>query len=169
MLVEAQVSSMNTRRSGSRSSCPSNQSFRRIKISARFCSAACAVFFKRQPAAVEEGPERRAGGFHAAIRSQTLKQFADRQVRRCIDNGRIGRRIVRSGACSIRPSRNSRCGSNLHRDGCPCLWAVRSPVSRARRTHMIAVATPTPKCAAEPRADLPENAASITRSRKSWL
>src|SRR5208283_2545942 len=85
MLVEAQVSSMNTRRSGSRSSCPSNQSSRRFKISARFCSAACAVFFKRQSAAVEERPERRAGGCHAAVSGQTLKQFADCQVRRLLN------------------------------------------------------------------------------------
>jgi hypothetical protein len=39
------VSSMNTRRSGSRSSWRSNQSWRRLRMSGRSCSAACAVFF----------------------------------------------------------------------------------------------------------------------------
>src|SRR5215217_4719100 len=47
MLVEAQVSSMNTSRSGSRSSWLSNQAARRLRISGRSCSAACAVFFFR--------------------------------------------------------------------------------------------------------------------------
>src|SRR3954451_22520572 len=47
MLVEAQVSSMNTSRSGSRSSWLSNQAARRLRISGRSCSAACAVFFLR--------------------------------------------------------------------------------------------------------------------------
>jgi len=45
ILVEAQVSSMKTRRSGSRSSWPSNQASRRFRMSGRSCSAACAVFF----------------------------------------------------------------------------------------------------------------------------
>ena len=45
ILVEAQVSSMKTRRSGSRSSWPSNQSSRRFRTSGRSCSLACAVFF----------------------------------------------------------------------------------------------------------------------------
>src|SRR5437016_10224827 len=45
MLVEAQVSSMNTSRAGSRSSWPSNQASRRLRMSGRSCSAAWAVFF----------------------------------------------------------------------------------------------------------------------------
>jgi hypothetical protein len=36
---------MKISRSGSRSSWPSNQASRRLRISGRFCSAACAVFF----------------------------------------------------------------------------------------------------------------------------
>src|SRR4051812_40794657 len=47
MLVEAQVSSMKISRSGSRSSWPSNQASRRLRMSGRSCSAACAVFFLR--------------------------------------------------------------------------------------------------------------------------
>ena len=45
MLVFAQVSSMNTSRSGSRSGWPSNQACRRFTTSERPCSLACAVSF----------------------------------------------------------------------------------------------------------------------------
>src|SRR4051812_50210899 len=59
MLVEAQVSSMNTSRSGSRSSWLSNQAARRLRISGRSCSAACAVFFfARDLVPAAEAPER---------------------------------------------------------------------------------------------------------------
>lgn len=47
MFVEAQVSSMKTRRTGSRSSWPSNHSCRRIRKSERSCSEACVLFFAR--------------------------------------------------------------------------------------------------------------------------
>src|SRR3954470_15579623 len=58
MLVEAPVSSMSTSRAGSRSSWPSNQSSRRLRMSGRSCSAACAVFFARDLVAAAEAPER---------------------------------------------------------------------------------------------------------------
>src|SRR6185369_6063033 len=45
MLVEAQVSSMKISRSGSRSSWPSNQAARRLRISGRSCATACSSFF----------------------------------------------------------------------------------------------------------------------------
>ena len=77
--------------------------------------------------------------------------------------------IVRSGVSAMSPRRYSRCGSSFERRGFPCFRAARSPLSRALRTQTIAVASPTPKRAATCRADTPDNAASITRSRKSWL
>src|SRR5215212_7662787 len=58
MLVEAPVSSMNTSRAGSRSSWPSNHASRRLRISGRSCSAACAVFFARDLVPEAEAPER---------------------------------------------------------------------------------------------------------------
>jgi hypothetical protein len=58
MFVEAQVSSMKISRSGSRSSWPSNQASRRLRISGLSCSAACAVFFSRDLVAAAEAPER---------------------------------------------------------------------------------------------------------------
>ncbi len=45
ILVDVQVSSMNTSRAGSRSSWPSNQASRRVRTSGRSCSVAWAVFF----------------------------------------------------------------------------------------------------------------------------
>ena len=58
ILVEAPVSSMNTSRSGSRSSCPSNQASRAALTSGRSRSQAWAVFFDRDRPRVEEAPER---------------------------------------------------------------------------------------------------------------
>ncbi len=58
MLVEAQVSSMKTRRSGSRSSWASNQSSRRLEASR--CGPArlhAPTFFERDPVSAEEAPE----------------------------------------------------------------------------------------------------------------
>jgi hypothetical protein len=57
MLVEAQVSSIKTRRSGSRSSCPSNQSSRRCTMSGRFYSLTCEVVFTRNLVAIEKPPD----------------------------------------------------------------------------------------------------------------
>src|SRR5271166_1614698 len=68
MFVEAQVSSMNTRRAGSRSSCPANQSRRCLRTSERCCSSACA---------------EKHGGREplAAIGDQAFLDFQQRHVR----------------------------------------------------------------------------------------
>jgi transaldolase len=87
MLVVTQVSSMKTSPSGSRSSCPSNPSSRRSATSGRACSLACAVFFKGQPATREAFPQGRARNRHAAFHREPFEQFADRQVRRLVDQG----------------------------------------------------------------------------------
>jgi hypothetical protein len=80
----------------------------------------------------------------------------------------ISARVV-SGLVLIRPSRKARCASSLERRGWPWRRAVRSPLRRARPTQTMAVAIPTPKRTAARRAGSPASAASITRSRKSWL
>ena len=49
--------------------------------------------------------------------------------------------------------RNAAWASSFERRGCPCRRAVRSPLSRARLTHTIAVETPTPNRSAACRAD----------------
>ncbi|MGF1609730.1 MAG: hypothetical protein ACFCUQ_10065, partial [Kiloniellales bacterium] len=54
ILVEAPVSSMKINLFGSRSSWPSNQAWRSAVTSGSCCSAACAVFFVRDPVALEK-------------------------------------------------------------------------------------------------------------------
>jgi hypothetical protein len=67
MFVAVQVSSMKTRRSGSRSGWLSNQSRRCFRTSGRSCSTACPVFFARQAMALEESRERRGRSGDAAL------------------------------------------------------------------------------------------------------
>ncbi len=58
MLVAVHVSSMNTRRSGSRPSYPSNPCRRCLRTSGRSCSIACPVFFPRDAVTLEEAMHR---------------------------------------------------------------------------------------------------------------
>src|SRR5271170_976774 len=81
MLVEAQVSSMNTSFVGSRSSCPANQAWRCVRTSERRCSSACAVFFKSHLVAIEEAPDHGGGEALAAIGDQSLLDSQERNVR----------------------------------------------------------------------------------------
>jgi hypothetical protein len=83
MLVEAQVSSMNIRRSGSRSSWPSNHSSRRFRMSGRSCSAARAVFFARDLVALEEAANRAIAEDQTPI-GQTTARFFQRHVGRLV-------------------------------------------------------------------------------------
>ena len=75
ILVEAPVSSMKTRCSGSRSGWAANQDRRRAPTSGRSCSAACAVFFERHRVTVEKPPDRagREGG--TVPGAQQLRKF----------------------------------------------------------------------------------------------
>src|SRR4051812_42459112 len=75
--------------------------------------------------------------------------------------------MVASGAASITASGKSRWASSLEPGRRPCRRAERSPLSRRRSTHLIAVETPTSKRTAAWRADVPFPVASITLSRKS--
>jgi len=77
--------------------------------------------------------------------------------------------MVMSGVISMSPSRKARCASSFERRGWPWRRAVRSPLRRARPTQTMAVEIPTLNCTAARRVGRPANAASITRSRKSWL
>ena len=85
MLVDVHVSSMKTRRSGSRSSWPSNQSSRRFRYPRDPARSHGRTFFERQPAAVEERPQRRPAGPQAPIHQKPFQQLADRQVWRFRD------------------------------------------------------------------------------------
>src|SRR5919205_93150 len=72
ILVAAPVSSMNTRRAGSRSSWPSNQVSGRLRTSGRSCSAAWAVLWDGPPlllrrATLAEWPGARSGTMPIAV------------------------------------------------------------------------------------------------------
>ena len=80
MLVDAQVSSMNTRRSGSRSSWLSNPAWRRFKTSGRSCSLARAVFFGRDSVIGEEAANRAVADNNALL-AERVAQLLDCDVR----------------------------------------------------------------------------------------
>jgi hypothetical protein len=54
-------------------------------MSGRSRSVACADFFERQPAAVEEGPDGAHARLDAALRGKPLLHLYDRHVRRLFD------------------------------------------------------------------------------------
>src|SRR6476660_5490636 len=94
MLVEAQVSSMNTRRAGSRSNWPSNQASRRFTMSGRSCSAACAVFFfARDLVTAKEAPQRPVARRNAPRGERRPKLFKS-DVRGLIDQRANGARMT---------------------------------------------------------------------------
>ena len=76
---------MKTSLLGSSSSWSSNQASRRFRMSGRSRSVACADFFERQPAAVEEGPDGAHARLDAALRGKPLLHLYDRHVRRLFD------------------------------------------------------------------------------------
>ncbi len=80
IFVEAPVSSMNTRRSGSRSGWASNQAWRRAATPGRSCSLACAVFFEGEIVAVQEAPDRAAGKQGPVIALEHVRQLGQRDV-----------------------------------------------------------------------------------------
>ena len=72
---------MNTRRVGSRSSCPANQSRRCFRTSERCCSSACADFFKSDLVAIEKAPKHGGRETLAAIGDQAVLDFHRCHVR----------------------------------------------------------------------------------------
>src|SRR5271170_7415902 len=70
---------MKTIRVGSSSSCPSNHASRAAFTALRRCSAACADFFARDLATLEEPPERADSDGDAAL-LQPVPQFRQRNV-----------------------------------------------------------------------------------------
>jgi hypothetical protein len=125
-LVFAAVSSMKTIRVGSRSSCPSNHASRAAFTALRRCSAACAVFFARDLATLEELPQC-ADGDAALV--QPLPQFRQRNVALGA-NGRKDQLRIRLVRCEWR--------SPLWRLG------LTSPSRRSMARHRIALDALTP-------------------------
>src|SRR5271156_5137187 len=85
ILVEAPVSSMKTRCSGSRSGWASNQACRRAATSGRSCSLACAVFFQGDAMAVKKAPDRTRGKHGAMLPPQEIRELNQRDVHLLVD------------------------------------------------------------------------------------
>lgn len=120
-------------------------------MSGRSCSAACADFFERQAAAVQKGPDRAHAYLDVALRREARLHFDKGDIRGRFDE----------------PEKEIAMGIKLR---APWLsLSVGSPLCRARLTQPMAVAMPTLNCTAARRAGSPASAASITRSRRSWL
>src|SRR3954468_12382109 len=101
-------------------------------MSGRSCSSACADFFERQAGSVEEDPDRTHAGPQAPLRREALLHLEEGDVIFRLDEAQ------QKGAMGIK----------LRALRLACGRAVRSPVSRARRTQTMAVAIPIPNRAA---------------------
>ncbi len=152
ILVEAPVSSTNTRRSGSRSGCASNHASRRAATSDLLCSLACAVFWKVMP-----------------WRSRKRQIVLGAKLAPCPRLSRSASSAnVMSTCASIAPRMTSPCASmRCERRSPPLGFAAVAPVSRHARSQRTAVATATPKRAAAALRDSPPSTAAITRTRRS--
>ena len=85
ILVDAPVSSMKTSLSGSRAPCTADQDCRRCSTSVRCCSLACAVFFKRDAASLEEAPHRALRDPQPVHPLQMSRNLRQRHVRGLFD------------------------------------------------------------------------------------
>src|SRR6266849_3739709 len=80
MFVDAEVSSMNTRRRGSSLACSLRHALRAAATSGRSCSAACRLFFKGEIEMIEKPRDRRFTNHHL-LPCQPNSQFSQRDVR----------------------------------------------------------------------------------------
>ena len=128
ILVEAPASSMNTRRSGSRSGCAMNQALRRATTSGRSCSAACAVFFEGHPVPVQATPDRARHERGTVIPLQHGGQLGQRNILLRLDcrQDHSGKRLdfMRPRVPALRPgTARPRGAHRMH------------PANRGRRRH----------------------------------
>ena len=126
-MVEAPVSSMNTNRQGSRSGCWTNQACRRAATSGRSCSAACAVFFEADPAALEEPPQGADAHRYAALEQQGL-QLGQRHIRP------LFHRAQKKASLRLDPARAAVSALRSGPDLAP-IPPKTNPTNRARNTH----------------------------------
>ncbi len=101
ILVEAPVSSINTRRCGSRSGWASNQSRRCAATSGRSCSAAWAVFFEGKSVTVEKPPDRTGREAGIVPGAQQIRQLVQTDVLLGLDGGqdRFAQRLDMVRSC----------------------------------------------------------------------
>ena len=148
ILVEAPVSSMNTKQQGSRLGCCTSQASRRAATSGRSCSAACAVFFEAEPSALEEPPHGGDGDRDTALPQQGLQlgqrhirppfHLAQKKASLRLDPPRATVPALRSGAdlAPVPPSTNptDRAG-NTHAKTRRCLSSGYPRLNRGDNTH----------------------------------
>ena len=103
IFVLAAVSSMNTSRAGSNMPCSRIQRRRARATSARCCSVARRLFFKRDPVALEEAPRRSATATYPSL-AHRRHHLVQRQVRliRNQPQQKIRVRLQRRGAAAPR-------------------------------------------------------------------
>lgn len=151
-LLCSTLSSMKTGFAGSRSSWPSNQARRRLRMSGRSCSSACADFFVCPAAPAKPVAQGAATDPHRSLGCQPLHHLVQRDVLALIDQpDNEGFMRIETGSAA------SACGRG-----------VRSPIF-ARAIHRIALDIPAPNRAAACRADMPSSEAFKTRDRRSLL
>ncbi len=125
MFVVAQVSSMKTRRSGSRPSWFSNHASRCFKISGRSRSLACAVFFPRNVVTVEEAPQRSDAEAMPAL-GKLCGKFLERDVAALLDERRDQTEMrVDARRPTVPPTRSGGRTANLLLAGAPANSARR--------------------------------------------
>ena len=151
MAVVAQVSSMNTSRSGLKSRWPSRQARRAAATSGRSCSAACCVFF------FASTPRRRGNG-----RRWTGSPRSPRPPSRLRSSA-----IVRSGAAASRARTRSACAVSVDRFQPPIRSGCTVPRHCQRCISLITKLMLTSNLAAAARRDAPPSTARTTRSRRS--
>ena len=140
---------MNTSRAGSNMPCSRIQRRRARATSARFCSAACRLFFEADRVPLEEG--------HTALRLPAIRRL---RIAATISSS------VKSGRSAINTSKKSACASRGEMLPPLGLGAI-LPVSCCRCIHLMAELGLTANHSAASRRDAPDAMASTTRSRNS--
>ncbi len=152
IFVEAPVSSMNTRSSGSRSGCASNQACRRAATSGRSCSLARAVFFEGEIMAIEKTPDRAGRERGAVLAMEQRGDLDQRDVHlgfdRRQDHVAIRLDVVRPQVAALRQGRRTPLGTP----------GTHPPDGTRHRM---------PKRAAAALQDMPSSTTAITRERRS--
>jgi hypothetical protein len=150
MVVVAQVSSMNTSRSGLKAGGRARQARRAAATSGRSCSAACRVFFRVRPAAARN---------RLIAEGLTSIPAAASRVRSSA--------LVRSGSAAKSACTRSACAASFARLPPPIRSGASVPRRRQRCISLITKLGLTSNLAAVARRDAPPSTVRTTRSRRS--
>lgn len=123
MLSLAQVSSMNTSRSGSRSGCRSRHRARAAATSGRSCWVACRLFFEAEPFSGAEPPHRPVTDLQTPFR-QLPTHLLQRQVR-------LGRDPLQQPLAMLSRHQRTPPAAHGHRRNAPCPPMLLNPANDA--------------------------------------